>query len=109
VIIDDFKSGKIKTVFNVGVLTCGFDHPSLDCIILVRPTKSIRLYYQMLGRAVRICKGKNYGTLIDLTGTSKHIGRIESIRIRQIDGKWHLFTSQGQMDSKVLYTFEKEL
>lgn len=106
--IDNFKSGAISTIFNMGVLTCGFDHPALDCIILIRPTKSVRLFYQMSGRAVRTSPGKLYGTLIDLTGTADHIGRIESIKIREVDGAWHLFTSQGQMDNKILYSFEKE-
>lgn len=57
-IITGFKDGNIKIVFNVGVLTTGFDHPSLDCIILIRPTRSIGLYYQMIGRGVRIAEGK---------------------------------------------------
>jgi DNA repair protein RadD len=108
-VIDDFKNGVTKLIFNVGVLTCGFDHPGLDCIVLLRPTKSIRLYYQMSGRAIRTCEGKQYGTLIDLTGTSSHIGRIETINIRQIDGIWHLFANGERVDGKVLYTFEKEL
>lgn len=46
-LIHDFKSGAIKTVFNYGTLTTGFDHPELDTIYLLRPTKSLGLYYQM--------------------------------------------------------------
>ena len=43
-IVKKFKCGKIKTVFNVGVFSLGFDHPALDGIILLRPTRSIGLY-----------------------------------------------------------------
>lgn len=108
-LIDDFKSNRIKVVFNVGVLTCGFDHPSLDCVILARPTKSLRLFYQMLGRAVRTAPNKLYGTVIDLTGSTKFLGRIESIKIKQLENcHWGLFTSEGRMDGKVLYTYQKE-
>lgn len=109
VLIDDFKNNRTQVVFNVGVLTCGFDHPSLDCIILARPTKSLRLFYQILGRAVRSSEGKLYGTIIDLTGSTKFLGRIETIQIKRGDnGLWQLFTSNGRMDNKVLYSFDKE-
>ena len=46
-ILNKFKSGEIKVVLNVGVLTTGFDFPELDCLILARPTMSLSLYYQM--------------------------------------------------------------
>jgi DNA repair protein RadD len=111
-VIEGFKNGLIKTVFNVGVLTTGFDHPSLDCIILLRPTKSIGLYYQMLGRGVRKSPGKTYCTVIDLTSTVKNIGEIESIRLEKVDGKWELLSSVGSWHNKELYRYtvqKKEL
>jgi len=46
-ILADFKSGNIRVVTNVGVLTTGFDFPELDCVVLARPTQSVGLYYQM--------------------------------------------------------------
>jgi len=104
-VIEGFKNGLIKTVFNVGVLTTGFDHPSLDCIILLRPTKSIGLYYQMLGRGVRKSPGKTYCTVIDLTSTVKNIGEIESIRLEKVDGKWELLSSVGSWHNKELYRY----
>lgn len=83
-IIANFKSGKTKVVFNVGVLTTGFDHPELDCIILLRPTRSLSLYYQMLGRGVRIAEGKESCACVDFTGTYKSLGRIETIKIEKM-------------------------
>lgn len=80
-IIKGFKEGKIKTVFNMGVLTTGFDHPALDGIVLIRPTRSIALYYQMLGRGVRISQGKKSCKVIDLTSTVKNMGRVETIKL----------------------------
>ncbi len=80
-VIEGFRSGEIKTVFNVGVLTTGFDFPELDGIVLLRPTKSIGLYYQMLGRGVRSAKGKDGCRIIDLTGTVKFLGKVESIKM----------------------------
>lgn len=107
-IIEAFKDGRVKTVFNVGVLTTGFDHPALDCIVLLRPTKSITLYYQMLGRGVRTFPGKTSCKVIDLTSTVKNIGRVESIRVAKDEtGKWDLFTDTGKWHDRELYGFKK--
>jgi DNA repair protein RadD len=105
-IIRDFKEHRIKTVFNVGVLTTGFDHPSLDCIILMRPTRSIMLYVQMLGRGVRIAEGKQSCKIIDLTSTVKNMGRVETICVqRDLDTKWQLVSETGSWHGKELYSF----
>jgi DNA repair protein RadD len=103
-IVGGFRSGSIKTVFNVGVLTTGFDHPTLDCIVLLRPTRSIGLYYQMVGRGVRIATGKTRCTVIDMTGTVKAIGPISSIKLvkRQM---WELESAtHDNWHNRVLYS-----
>lgn len=81
-IISNFKAGKIKTVFNMNVLTIGFDHPALDCIILIRPTKSLLLYVQMLGRGLRIAEGKTHCTVIDWSNTVEKVGPVETVELR---------------------------
>jgi superfamily II DNA or RNA helicase len=53
-VIKRFKTGGIKFLVNVNVLTTGFDAPNVDCIVLLRPTMSPGLYYQMVGRGFRI-------------------------------------------------------
>ena len=106
-IIDGFKNGDIKIVFNVGVLTTGFDHPSLDCIVLARPTRSIGLYYQMLGRGVRNSPGKTRCLVIDLTSTVKTLGRVETIQLVKRD-KWELESETGSWHNKELFSFAFE-
>lgn len=94
-IIAGFKNGTIKTVFNVGTLTTGFDHPALDCVVLLRPTRSIVLYNQMIGRLTRIAPGKQKGTVIDFTSTCKAIGRVETFKLyRNERGLWDLCTEK---------------
>lgn len=100
-IIRLFKAGRIKTVFNVGVLTTGFDHPELDCIVLLRPTRSLALYYQMLGRGVRKAEGKKFCRIVDLTGTVEGMGRIETIRVIRRD-------VQGENGTKKEWQLETE-
>jgi superfamily II DNA or RNA helicase len=55
--IKDFKSGNIQVLFNVGILVKGFDHDEVACIIMARPTKSLTLYLQALGRGTRTLTG----------------------------------------------------
>lgn len=102
--IDDFKSGKLQTVFNVGCLTVGFDKPDLDCIILLRPVRSPILYLQMLGRLTRPAEGKTHGTVIDLTGSCKALGPIESFEVFRNNGLWDVRTSKvDSFHGKILF------
>lgn len=52
-VIADYKSGKLRAVVNNNVLTTGFDHPDIDLIGVLRPTASVVLWVQMLGRGTR--------------------------------------------------------
>lgn len=65
-IIEEFKSGKLPVLVNCGVLTTGFDHEAVDCIILARPTKSRILYTQIIGRGLRLHPDKNDCLIIDI-------------------------------------------
>jgi len=58
-LVDDLKVGKVQVVCNYGVLTEGFDEPSLSACVLARPTKNLGLYLQMAGRTLRISPATN--------------------------------------------------
>lgn len=108
VILADFKSGKIKAVFNCGVLTTGFDHPGIDCIILLRPTKSLTLYNQMIGRGTRNAPGKEKCVVYDLTGTVNHLGKLEDIEVMKDDfGDWNVKTKVGWMKDKIVAFYKR--
>lgn len=107
-IIEGFKNGEIKTVFNVGVLTTGFDHPALDCIILIRPTRSLLLYYQMLGRGVRIHPDKDHCMVIDFSGSLKAMGKISTIKLHK-PYLWELETETGSWHNRPLYKYQLDL
>ena len=106
-IISGFRQGRIKTVFQVEILTTGFDHPALDCIVLLRPTRSIGLYYQMLGRGVRtsVETGKTHCKVIDMTGTVKALGRIETIKMVKRE-KWELESEKGSWHNRPMYSYK---
>ncbi len=69
----DFKKGNVNVLINVGKLTVGFDETSVDALIIARPTQSLRLFLQIIGRGLRIHKGKEDCLIIDIAGTvEKH-------------------------------------
>lgn len=80
-ILSEFKSGKIKCLVNVGVLTTGFDYSALECVLLARSTMSLSLYYQMIGRVMRPHPEKKSGWVVDLGSNIKLFGKIETMKI----------------------------
>ena len=98
-ILYDFKTGLIKCVVNVGVLTTGFDFPELDCIVIGRPTNSVALYYQMTGRGIRIADDKPSCALFDLCDNVKRFGKIETFEIYDQNGNdmWRLRSNTGNL------------
>jgi ATP-dependent helicase IRC3 len=64
--VDAFKNGEIPVLLNCGVFTEGTDIPNIDCVLLARPTKSRNLLVQMIGRGMRLHKGKENCHIIDL-------------------------------------------
>lgn len=76
-IIQDFKEQKIKYLVNVSVLTTGFDAPHVDVIAVLRPTESVSLYQQIVGRGLRLSPGKKDCLVLDYTGVSHDIYKPE--------------------------------
>lgn len=66
--IEDFKHKKLKFIVNVSVLTTGFDAPHVDFIAILRPTQSISLYQQIVGRGLRLAEGKSDCLIMDYAG-----------------------------------------
>ncbi len=72
-ILKDFDEGKYNVLCNSMLLTEGWDCPSVDCVVVLRPTKVRSLYSQMVGRGTRLCEGKDHLLLLDfLWHTQRH-------------------------------------
>jgi len=80
-----FKTGKLKYLCNVNVLTTGFDAPHIDCVALVRPTMSPGLFYQMVGRGFRLHPSKESCLVLDFGGNVLRHGPVDDIRITTND------------------------
>lgn len=66
-ILAGLKSGDVQVVTSCGILTEGFDEPSLGCVAMARPTKSKGLYIQCVGRGLRLYPGKANCLVLDFT------------------------------------------
>lgn len=72
-VLEDFDKGRYNVLCNSMLLTEGWDCPSVDCVIVLRPTKVRSLYCQMVGRGTRLCEGKDHLLLLDfLWHTERH-------------------------------------
>jgi DNA repair protein RadD len=67
-IIAAFKARELKYLVNVAVLTTGFDAPHVDLIAILRPTESVSLYQQIVGRGLRLAPGKRDCLILDYAG-----------------------------------------
>ena len=100
-IIEAFKGGGIKTVFNVGILQIGFDFPELDTIVVARPTMSLSLFSQMVGRGMRLAGGKDHCTVVDMCGNLERFGKPELIELLDDDKEGWILRSGGKTISGV--------
>lgn len=86
-IVGAFRQGSIRVALNVGVLLVGFDKPDLEAIVIARPTRSLRLHSQLLGRGMRIHPGKTTCNIYDLVGNVAVLGKAESMKVEKLPSK----------------------
>jgi DNA repair protein RadD len=93
--IEDFRTGKVQVMFNVFVLSVGFDFPGLDCIIDILFTASVRRYYQKIGRLCRLDPNdpNKEGLIVDYSGNVKRFGELHHIYFEEsAEFGWAMFS-----------------
>lgn len=78
-ILQELTTGEIQMSMSCGVLTEGFDEPSINCIVMARPTKSQSLYIQCIGRGLRLWPGKQDCLVLDFTDGGHNLDSIISL------------------------------
>lgn len=73
-IIEDFKAGIVRVIVNVNIFSEGFDCPDIEFIQLARPTRSLTMYLQQVGRGLRISEGKEKSLILDNVGLYNRFG-----------------------------------
>ena len=87
--ITAFKNGEISVLVNVDIFTEGFDCPDVNFIQLARPTKSLSLYLQQVGRGLRIVEGKEKTIILDNVGLYNYFGLPDANRKWQYHFEGH--------------------
>ena len=77
-LLEDFKSGKLTFLFTVDVFNEGLDVPELNTVLFLRPTESLTVFLQQLGRGLRHAPGKDCLTVLDFVGQAHRRYRIDS-------------------------------
>ena len=102
-ILSDYKAGRVRSVANVGIIALGFDFPALDSVVLARPTLSLALYYQQVGRALRPHPDKPVAHVVDMAGLVRRFGRVEDMVLKPggRTGQQYAFWSRGRQLTNV--------
>ena len=79
-LINSFKQGAIRCLTNANVLTTGFNAPGVDLLAMLRPTKSVGLYVQIVGRGCRLAPGKVNCLVLDFAGNIARHGPIDAVK-----------------------------
>lgn len=82
VVYEQYRSGAIRNLVTVMVLTEGADFPMCDTVVMARPTRSKNLYAQMVGRALRLHPGKTDALVLDLSGSTR---AMKLVNLTQLD------------------------
>ena len=92
-----FKSGAVRCLINVDCFVVGFDYPELEAVLIGRPTMSLAVYYQMIGRVMRPHKDKGVGWVVDMGGNISFFGKVETMKIVEDRGLYSIWneTTKG--------------
>lgn len=72
-ILDKFRDGEILVLCQHSIVIEGVDIPAIEAVLFARPTQSLIIWFQAIGRALRPCEGKDYAVIIDLTDNFKRL------------------------------------
>ena len=98
-VLEDFEKGRYNVLCNSMLLTEGWDCPSVDCVVVLRPTKVRALYSQMVGRGTRLFPGKDELLLLDfLWHTERH----------ELCRPAHLICESPEVTKKMVENMEEE-
>ena len=98
-VLEDFEKGRYNVLCNSMLLTEGWDCPSVDCVVVLRPTKVRALYSQMVGRGTRLFPGKEELLLLDfLWHTERH----------ELCRPAHLICESPEVTKKMVENMEEE-
>lgn len=100
-LVKDFASGNIQVLTSCDIISEGFDLPAIEVAILLRPTQSLALYLQQVGRALRPYPGKPYAIILDHAGNTLRHGLPDDERVWSLQGREQRQASEGGLSVSV--------
>ena len=101
-----FKAGEIRWLIQCNIANVGFNSPITDCLVWARPTLSLNLWFQAVGRIMRKAEGKSVARVLDLVGTLETFGRVEDVHLGVEDKfKTTIVGDRGKLSGVPLATF----
>lgn len=86
-LVQRFSAGQVQVLVSCDVVSEGFDLPAIEVAILLRPTQSVSLYLQQVGRALRTFPGKSHALILDHAGNVNRHGLPDEVREWTLDAK----------------------
>jgi DNA repair protein RadD len=99
--VRDFRDGRIKVMTSCDIISEGFDLPAIEVAVSLRPTKSLALWIQQSGRALRPFPGKEYALLLDHSGNIERHGLPDDERSWSLEGRGKRKKSERATSVKV--------
>lgn len=100
-LIERFRSGNINVLTSCDLVSEGFDLPAIEVAILLRPTMSLALYLQQVGRALRPYPGKDYALILDHAGNTMRHGFPDDPREWSLQGRERKKTDESEQSINV--------
>ncbi|WP_417363100.1 DUF3427 domain-containing protein [Galbibacter sp.] len=100
-ILNDFKKGNINYLFVVDIFNEGVDIPEIDTVLFLRPTESLTVFLQQLGRGLRLYQGKDSLTVLDFVGNA-HVNYDFESKFRALIGKTNT-TVQKEIENDFIH------
>lgn len=101
-----FKAGEIRWLIQCNIANIGFNSPITDCLVWARPTLSLNLWQQAVGRIMRLSPGKEVARVLDLVGTMETFGRVEDVHLGVEDKfKTTIVGGKGKLSGRPLKEF----
>lgn len=101
-----FKAGEIRWLLQCNIANVGFNSPITDTLLWARPSLSLNLWSQAIGRVLRLSEGKTKARVLDLVGTMQTFGRAEDVKLGVEDKfKTTIVGSKGKISGIPLRTF----
>lgn len=102
-----FKAGEIRWLLQCNIANVGFNSPITDTLLWARPTLSLNLWQQAVGRVMRLSEGKPVARVLDLVGTLETFGKVEDVHVGKEEGfKTIIEGSKGKLSGIPLRSFK---